>query len=169
MTLETWTDLLSQVGPAHHARLRRHRWRRPGLAHLVCRLAARTFAGATPEVDESRLAVLLAEAAEAHKTSGSTRGLAGLLRPLRDRATRGLRRPSPGARRPRGRDRSRNRLGAGRLGDRRSRSGRGGPGRAASARSVRKVRKLPRGVPAAGINSPGTVPVASNCCCRSST
>jgi len=72
MTLEVWTDLLSQVGPAHHRAFlatdgEDADWPTWYAAWLLERSPA-----PAPEVDEGRLAALLAEAAETHKTSGST-------------------------------------------------------------------------------------------------
>ncbi len=47
MTLDTWTDLLSQVGPAHHQAFAIDRRRGSRLARLVRGVAARAAARAS--------------------------------------------------------------------------------------------------------------------------
>ena len=72
MTLETWTELLSQVGPAHH---RAFAWppmaRIPDWPTWYAAWLLERLPEPAPEVDEGRLAGFLAEAAETHKASGS--------------------------------------------------------------------------------------------------
>lgn len=72
MTLDVWTELLSQVGPAHHRAFSAtdgedSEWPTWYAAWLLDRLPE-----PAPEVDEAQLAALLATAAETHKNSGST-------------------------------------------------------------------------------------------------
>ncbi len=72
MTLDVLTELLSQVGPAHHRAFSATDgedldWPTWYAAWLIERLP-----DPAPEVDEAQLAALLATAAETHKTSGST-------------------------------------------------------------------------------------------------
>ncbi len=86
MTLALWTELLKQVGPAHHAAFAAtdgadEEWPAWYAAWLLERLPNQVLPNQVPAnqnppsqdavVDESRLAGLLEAAAEAHKTSGS--------------------------------------------------------------------------------------------------
>ena len=71
MTLDVWTDLLSQVGPAHHRAFLATAGEDPDWPNWYASWLLERLPG-TPGVDKSRLASLLASAAEAHKGSGST-------------------------------------------------------------------------------------------------
>ena len=81
MTLAVWTELLKQVGPAHHAAFAvtdgaDEEWPAWYAAWMLERLPNQNPANQDPPnqnpfIDESRLAGLLEAAAEAHKTSGS--------------------------------------------------------------------------------------------------
>ena len=77
MTLALWTELLKQVGPAHHAAFAAtdgadEEWPAWYAAWLLERLPNQDPLNQKPITDESRLAGLLEAAAEAHKTSAST-------------------------------------------------------------------------------------------------
>ena len=71
MNLETWTDLLQRVAPAHHDAFASTdgddpEWPAWYAAWLLERLPA------PPGIDQSQLAELLSDAAADHKASGST-------------------------------------------------------------------------------------------------
>ena len=71
MSREVWTELLRQVGPAHHRAFLATDGEDPDwpswyAAWLLERLPEQAW-----KVDETRLAGLLATAAEKHKSSGS--------------------------------------------------------------------------------------------------
>jgi NAD(P)H-hydrate epimerase len=70
MSLETWTELLTEVGPAHHRAFAEtdgadSDWPAWYAKWLLDRLPD------TQGIEESHLADLLAEAGETHKASGS--------------------------------------------------------------------------------------------------
>ncbi len=71
MTVETWTELLSQVGPAHHRAFSATDGDDPEWPTWYAAWLLERLPEPLPNVDESQLAVVLAQAAEAHKTSGS--------------------------------------------------------------------------------------------------
>ena len=72
MTLEAWTELLSQVGPAHHRAFSATDGEDPDWPTWYAAWLLERMPEPAPEVDEGQLAALLATAAETHKTSGST-------------------------------------------------------------------------------------------------
>jgi len=77
MTLDQWTELLGQVGPAHHRAFSATDgedadWPTWYAAWLLERLPEQAR-----KVDETRLAGLLATAAEKHKSSGSVEAWPG--------------------------------------------------------------------------------------------
>ena len=71
MTLEVWTELLSQVGPAHHRAFSATDGEDPDWPTWYAAWLLERLPEPAPEVDEAQLAALLATAAETHKTSGS--------------------------------------------------------------------------------------------------
>lgn len=71
MTLEVWTELLSQVGPAHHRAFAATDGEDAGWPAWYATWLLERMPELPTEIDESRLAKLLASAAETHKTSGS--------------------------------------------------------------------------------------------------
>jgi hypothetical protein len=71
MTLDTWTDLLSQVGPAHHQAFAIVDGEDPDWPTWYAAWLLERLPKPQSEVEESELARLLQEAAEAHKASGS--------------------------------------------------------------------------------------------------
>jgi hypothetical protein len=72
MTLDVWTELLSQVGPAHHRAFAATDGEDADWPAWYATWLLERMPEPLPEVDESRLAMLLATAAETHKASGST-------------------------------------------------------------------------------------------------
>ena len=71
MTLEEWTALLSQVGPAHHRAFSSTDGEDPDWPTWYAAWLLERLPEPTPEVDEAQLTALLAAAADTHKTSGS--------------------------------------------------------------------------------------------------
>ena len=72
MTLEVWTELLSQVGPAHHRAFSATDGEDPDWPTWYAGWLLERLPKPALEVDQAQLAALLATAAETHKTSGST-------------------------------------------------------------------------------------------------
>lgn len=72
MTLEGWTELLSQVGPAHHRAFSATDGEDPDWPTWYAVWLLERLPEPAPEVGEAHLAALLATAAETHKASGST-------------------------------------------------------------------------------------------------
>lgn len=71
MTIEAWTALLSQVGPAHHRAFSATDGEDPEWPSWYAAWLLERLPEQAGEVDETKLAALLASAADAHKTSGS--------------------------------------------------------------------------------------------------
>jgi len=71
MTLEVWTELLSQVGPAHHRAFSATDGDDPDWPTWYAAWLLERLPEQARKVDESRLAGLLATAAEKHMNSGS--------------------------------------------------------------------------------------------------
>lgn len=71
MTLGAWTELLSQVGPAHHRAFSATDGEDADWPSWYAAWLIERFPHPAPEVDETQLAALLASAAQEHKTSGS--------------------------------------------------------------------------------------------------
>jgi hypothetical protein len=71
MTLEAWTELLSQAGAAHHRAFSATDGEDPDWPSWYAAWLLERLPEPAPEIDEPQLAVLLANAAETHKTSGS--------------------------------------------------------------------------------------------------
>lgn len=72
MTLDEWTELLRQVGPAHHRAFSATDGEDPDWPTWYAAWLLERSPEPAPEVDQARLAALLATAAETHKASGST-------------------------------------------------------------------------------------------------
>ncbi len=72
MTLGAWTELLSQVGPAHHRAFSATDGEDPDWPAWYAAWLLERLPGSAPEIDETQLAALLVTAAETHKSSGSS-------------------------------------------------------------------------------------------------
>jgi hypothetical protein len=72
MTVDLWTELLSQVGPAHHRAFAATDGEDADWPTWYANWLLERMPEPVPEVEEARLAELLAKAAEAHKDSGGT-------------------------------------------------------------------------------------------------
>ena len=71
MTLQGWTELLSQAAPAHHQAFAATDGDDPDWPDWYAAWLLERWPEAPPEVDQSRLAKLLAAAAESHKETGT--------------------------------------------------------------------------------------------------
>ena len=71
MGLETWADLLTEVGPAHHRAFAETDGADPDWPAWYANWLLDRLPERPPGVEESQLADLLAEAAETHTASGS--------------------------------------------------------------------------------------------------
>jgi hypothetical protein len=69
MTLETWTELLSQVGPAHHQAFASTDGEDPDWPTWYAAWLLQRLPWRSPAIEEPELVRLLEEAAEAHKAS----------------------------------------------------------------------------------------------------
>lgn len=71
MTLDGWTELLSQVGPAHHRAFLATDGEDPDWPTWYAAWLLERLPEPAPEVDETQLADLLASAADTHQASSS--------------------------------------------------------------------------------------------------
>lgn len=76
MSLEVWTELLGQVGPAHHRAFSATDGEDADWPSWYAAWLIERFPQPAP-VGETELAALLATAAEEHRTSGSEEGWPG--------------------------------------------------------------------------------------------
>ena len=72
MAIEVWTELLSQVGPAHHRAFSATDGEDPDWSSWYAAWLLERLPEEARNIDGTRLAGLLATAAEEHKSSGST-------------------------------------------------------------------------------------------------
>jgi hypothetical protein len=69
MTVETWTELLTKVGPAHHEAFLATDGEDPDWPTWYAAWLLERLPGQSPAIEEPELVRLLEEAAQAHKAS----------------------------------------------------------------------------------------------------
>ena len=72
MTVEIWTELLREVGPAHHRAFAATDGEDPDWPNWYAAWLLERWPDGAPGIAETELAGLLASAAQAHPVSGST-------------------------------------------------------------------------------------------------